>query len=1001
MMVDALHNGDFLLRETTPTPSLSVAQEKEPPSDRKPSSSDSEVFYDTDLSPTPPAEADFSGGLDSPANSMSGDAREGKQQSSSMSDQTRANPRRSPRSSSTSHHRPKIVRPPPSSSVPYGFSPQENVHNPPTPSRFPAPSPHYPAAPLPYDQRTGFRHYPMSAQPPMSMDHTPPVPYTYPHPYSHPGLPDSNMVSQNIHASYQPMLQPQYHPPDTAAPAHPFSAPGPSSMYPHHSTTSPPVHSPPPTSSASPSGGYVGTTTYPSLHYPATPQYAYPHPHSFSTPPPMYPSQYPPMYPSQDAPSHYSQHFPGSPDAERQGTWYYLPHTGSVSPQQYETAYQSHYPMPYSTNHHDMHSYASGTPASPAPSSAYPMSPPLQPTSPPHPIPTSPPIPAAAPPQIDPGGRPPPAEKPIVRRSYHPNPPAHRSEWVMWAGNVPSDATHDELWRFFNQPSPNAPGDEPTTSGVLSIFLISRSSCAFVNFESEHHLLQAIERFNNQSLRPHDSRCPRLVCRVRKKDDDLKAGVGGQRGIGIHTKWIKDQKGKGVASSDTSDVSTDDRRSTASSDQLAGVMSQLSVSSDEESRQKHATQHSGSSGSYTSTNSSLLTRYFPQRYFILKSLTQFDLDLSVEKGLWATQKHNEGILDQAYRTSQDVFLIFSVNKSGEFYGYARMAGPIRHGEHSVSWATRTTDSAPSSRSSLSPVTSRASVHSPPGNAEEGSPGSGRVPQLKGQGKNFFSPSPGPSRLVDKSPLPILSSDTQRNEPSNYLAHEAESLPVVPGIKVQSAPAELGVGRQKVAQVPIIKHSLDTQIFQGHTPGAADDDDFRLDPEAPIRAMRSSDSGDSPEKQSTGTGTGTSSSRGMSLLQAVAEEEEKAENEPFEGTPKVPADETEGVDEGAAEAAREEAWGESFKIEWHCTEKLPFHRTRHIRNPWNHDREVKVSRDGTELEPTVGRRLLEEWSRLAEAQSPAVPPGKGGGQAKRGGKSSAAKETADAPGGAGG
>ena len=47
------------------------------------------------------------------------------------------------------------------------------------------------------------------------------------------------------------------------------------------------------------------------------------------------------------------------------------------------------------------------------------------------------------------------------------------------------------------------------------------------------------------------------------------------------------------------------------------------------------------------------------------------MDLSVEKGVWATQKHNEGILDQAYRTSKDVYLIFGVNKSGEFYGYAR------------------------------------------------------------------------------------------------------------------------------------------------------------------------------------------------------------------------------------------------------------------------------------------------------------------------------------------
>jgi pilus assembly protein TadC len=35
--------------------------------------------------------------------------------------------------------------------------------------------------------------------------------------------------------------------------------------------------------------------------------------------------------------------------------------------------------------------------------------------------------------------------------------------------------------------------------------------------------------------------------------------------------------------------------------------------------------------------------------------------------------HNQEVLDQAYRTSQDVYLIFGVNKSGEFFGYAKSA----------------------------------------------------------------------------------------------------------------------------------------------------------------------------------------------------------------------------------------------------------------------------------------------------------------------------------------
>lgn len=35
--------------------------------------------------------------------------------------------------------------------------------------------------------------------------------------------------------------------------------------------------------------------------------------------------------------------------------------------------------------------------------------------------------------------------------------------------------------------------------------------------------------------------------------------------------------------------------------------------------------------------------------------------------------------------------------------------------------------------------------------------------------------------------------------------------------------------------------------------------------------------------------------------------------------------------------------------------------KHLRNPWNQNREVKVSRDGTEIEPDVGRQLLNIWN----------------------------------------
>ncbi len=57
------------------------------------------------------------------------------------------------------------------------------------------------------------------------------------------------------------------------------------------------------------------------------------------------------------------------------------------------------------------------------------------------------------------------------------------------------------------------------------------------------------------------------------------------------------------------------------------------------------------------------------------------------------------------------------------------------------------------------------------------------------------------------------------------------------------------------------------------------------------------------------------------------------------------------------------WREPFEVKWIRKERLPFAQLRHLRNPWNHNREVKVSRDGTELEPVVGRALLDEWDRV--------------------------------------
>ena len=74
------------------------------------------------------------------------------------------------------------------------------------------------------------------------------------------------------------------------------------------------------------------------------------------------------------------------------------------------------------------------------------------------------------------------------------------------------------------------------------------------------------------------------------------------------------------------------------------------------------------------------------------------------------------------------------------------------------------------------------------------------------------------------------------------------------------------------------------------------------------------------------------------------------------TPGEKAERQEAVAAAEAAAALPESafapeeWGQAFRIEWIRAGALPFHRIRNLRNPWNADREVKVSRDGTEIEP---------------------------------------------------
>lgn len=580
----------------------------------------------------------------------------------------------------------------------------------------------------------------------------------------------------------------------------------------------------------------------------------------------------------------------------------------------------------------------------------------------------------------------------------------------MWAGNVPSDTTNEELWRFFNK-SDSSEGEVGESSGVSSIFLIARSNCAFVNFDTEAHLAAAIARFSGQKIRPDDPKCSNLVCRVRRKTDDLKAGVGGQRGVGLHTRWIQERRQKGKAGNKSPVGGLPRREST------------LSLGSDGEGGDGNRSfEQSSGSGSFASTTSSVLTQYFPKRYFILKSLNQYDLDLSVEKGYWATQRHNEVILDQAFRTSADVYLIFGVNKSGEFYGYARMAGPILQSDTKVAWASRTNSPTfargerinwipsasspePSSSQIVLPLSEHRFAESSPSPFPTPSPVHGRDAHGHSQ-----------CAEVDGTPSGGCEIDTGGLYTSG-VNNDCDGLRT-PHREVVSAPAELHQSHRKITMdtpedrigsdlvparqeirsqqlpklrtrsTPISKHTTQWQPSLSakqalNEQKQRESQEFHLDGNAPIRALRHP-----PASASAGAGqTGNI----MGTIEEHRGQSETPDSMLFAaegGTPPATdyADDPErapspGQPEGKTEKQGEEpsTWGETFRLQWIKTERLPFYRTRHLRNPWNHDREVKVSRDGTELEPSVGQALLEEWDRVVETQSEKTSqqPGQGG------------------------
>jgi RNA recognition motif-containing protein len=168
-----------------------------------------------------------------------------------------------------------------------------------------------------------------------------------------------------------------------------------------------------------------------------------------------------------------------------------------------------------------------------------------------------------------------------------------QSGFALWCGNLPAQTNIVDLKDHFSRDA---------TNEIESVFLIAKSNCAFINYKTEESCTSALTRF-------HESRFQgaKLVCRLR-------------RGCTVPP----------------SGTPTGPRAS------LGSCMPSQSSGTTHERPAQGNTQEDIEQSPTTATR---------EKFFVMKSLTVEDLDMSVRSGSWATQSQNEAALNTAYKVN--------------------------------------------------------------------------------------------------------------------------------------------------------------------------------------------------------------------------------------------------------------------------------------------------------------------------------------------------------------
>ena len=182
-----------------------------------------------------------------------------------------------------------------------------------------------------------------------------------------------------------------------------------------------------------------------------------------------------------------------------------------------------------------------------------------------------------------------------------------QSGHALWVGNLPPGTSVLDLKDHFSRDA---------TKDIESLFLISKSNCAIVNYRTEATSSASMTRF-------HDSRFHgvRLVCRLRRQSGLNTQGL-------VPDETIESSAYEHSLSGDTTDATPS-----------ASVSESSPIK--EEAQESVMLKGTGPTGERV-----------PEKYFIVKSLTMQDLDASVRNGVWATQSHNEAILNKGFEVCE-------------------------------------------------------------------------------------------------------------------------------------------------------------------------------------------------------------------------------------------------------------------------------------------------------------------------------------------------------------